>query len=336
MKRDVTKNFPKPDEVADYVKRAKAQLQAAQEVVRQADVKQKNEAKERRDAKREHIDFKIGDRVIVFMPRASKNIPQRRLTQWTGVCTISEKIADNSYRVRRDDKRNTPLESYNVDRIIRVPDDTMLLEPEPDSDDEMNGLLQMPADYEARKKAYERKRTERDEKLAEPANRTDEKKATIEKEQKSMTLANQPSMDILAEELVLRSWKQLRVGDKALKFSVNRWLPVQVLKLISRGNRVKFQYMYPRRNATAADNAKADWAPLWRNTRREDQRSQWSLPTKYHEPLTATSRRKALKFVGLQLQSYTLTRRGRRRFRIHPVWWALIKKDTQVFRALAV
>jgi len=197
----------------------------------------------------------------------------------------------------------------------------------------------MPADFQARKDAYERKRTQRDEELAlaaRPANRTDEKKVSIEKEQKSMTLKNQSSMEILAEDLKLRSWKQLRVGDKALKFSVNRWLPVQVLKLISKGSRVKFQYMYPRRNTTAANNAKADWAPLWRNIKREDQRSQWSLPTKFHEPLTATSKRKALKFVGLQLQSYTLTRRGRRRFRIHPVWWAMIKKDTDVFRSFAV
>jgi len=338
MKRDVPKNFPKPDEVADYVKRAKAQLQAAQEVVRQADVEQKSKAKERRDAKREHIDFEIGDRVIVFMPRSSKNIPQRRLTQWTGVCTIIEKIADNSYRVRRDDKNNTPLESYNVDRLIRVPKDTKLLEPDFDADDEMNGLLQMPADFKARKEAYEEKRTRRDEELAlvaHPVNANDEKKAAIPKEQKLMTLANQPSMEVLAEDLALRSWKQLRVGDKALKFSVNRWLPVQVLKLMSKG-RVKFQFMYPRRNATAANNAKADWAPLWRNIKREDQRSQWSLPSKFHEPLTATSKRRALKFVGLQLQSYTLTRRGRRRFRIHPVWWAMIKKDTDVFRSFAV
>ena len=338
MKRYVPKNVPKPEEVTDYVKRAKAQLQAGQEAVRQADVEQKNEAKQRRDAGRKHIDFKIGDHVIIYMPRAVRDIPQRRLVQWTGVCTITERIADNSYRVRRDDKKNTPFENYNVDRLIRVPDDTMLLEPEPDSEDEMNGLLQMPADFEARKKAYEEKRTQRDEELAlvaHPVNANDEKKAAIPKEQKLMTLANQPSMEVLAEDLALRSWKQLRVGDKALKFSVNRWLPVQVLKLMSKG-RVKFQFMYPRRNATAANNTKADWAPLWRNIKREDQRSQWSLPSKFHEPLTATSKRRALKFVGLQLQSYTLTRRGRRRFRIHPVWWAMIKKDTDVFRSFAV
>ena len=141
----------------------------------------------------------------------------------------------------------------------------------------MNGLLQMPADFEARKKAYERKRTERDEKLARSSERKEDnnpsdKKVTVEKEQKSMTLTNQSSMEILAEDLKLRSWKQLRVGDKALKFSVNRWLPVQVLKLMDKG-KAKFQYMYPRRNAKAADNAKADWAPLC-VIKREDQRSQ--------------------------------------------------------------
>jgi len=222
-----------------------------------------------------------------------------------------------------------------------VPDDTKLLEPDLDSDDEMNGLLQMPADFQARKDAYERKRTQRDEKVSrssehKASNVRSEKKTTKPEEQKQITLSNQSSMEILAEDLKLRSWKQLRVGDKALKFSVNRWLPVQVLKLINKGNRVKLQYMYPRKNTTAADNAKADWAPLWRNVKREDQRSQWSLPSKFHEPLTTTCKRRALKYVGLQLQSYTLTRRGRRRFRIHPVWWALIKKDTQVFRALAV
>jgi len=340
MKRYVPGNFPKPEEVTDYVKRAKSQLQAGQEAVRQADVKHKNEAKERRDVERKHIDFKIGEHVIIYMPHYVKNIPQRRLTQWTGVCTVTKKIADNSYQIRRDDKRSMPLETYNVDRMMRIPDDTKLLEPDLDSEDEMNGLLQMPADFEARKKALERKRTERDEKLARSSerkkdNNPSDKKEIVEKEQKSMTLTNQTSMDILAEDLKLRSWKQLRVGDKALKFSVNRWLPVQVLKLMNKG-KAKFQYMYPRRNATAADNEKADWAPLWRNTKREDQRSQWSLPTKFHEPLTATSKRKALKFVGLQLQSYTLTRRGRRRFRIHPVWWSMIKKDTQVFRAFAV
>ena len=181
-----------------------------------------------------------------------------------------------------------------MDRLIKVPDDTELLEADLDSDNEMNGLLQMPADFKARKDAYEKKRTDRDEKLSRSSERkesnTSEKKSNNAKEQRAMTLGNQPAMEILAEDLKVRSWKQLRVGDKALKFSVNRWLPIQVLKLINKGNRVKFQYMYPRRNTTAADNAKADWAPLWRNTKREDQRSQWSLPTKYHEPLTATSK----------------------------------------------
>jgi len=273
--------------------------------------------------------------------------------QWTGVCTIIKKVGDNSYEVSRDDKRNTPSETYNVDRLVRVPNDTKLLEPDLDIEDDMHGLLQMPEDYEARKEAYERKRTQREKEQIIAERRENDAKSEVTrrttrsmsrqahskpKEHKWIAVNNQPSsMELLAKDLKLRTWKELRVGDKALKLSGKRWLPVQVLKLIPRGNKAKIQYMWPKRDAPAKDNATADWAPLWENPRRKngDQRSQWSKPPD-HEPHTTICKRSTLKYVGIQLQSYTLKPTGRRRFRVHPVWWAMIEKDSAVFRAFAV
>ena len=137
----------------------------------------------------------------------------------------------------------------------------------------MHGLLQMPQDYEARKEAYERKRTQREkqriiaERLEEQSN-TEQRRTTLSmtqrgrrtaKEQKWMSMSNQPSsMEVLAQDLKLRTWKELRVGDKALKLSGKRWLPVHVLNLIQKRIMAKLQYMWPKRDAPAKDNATED------------------------------------------------------------------------------
>jgi len=327
-------------DITDYVKQAKMHISAAQQLVKQADRVQKQKAKARRDIGRTKIELKIGDKVIIYMPKSLKDIPQRRIIQWTGVCTVTKKIAENSYEVRRDDKNNCPLESYNVDRLVPVPSDTQLLEPELDKEDEMHGLLQMPDDYTARKEAWELKRTNREQErvIAERPQEQQQPQQSLPKERKHMSRRDQPqAMELLAKDLKRKSWKQMQVGDKALVQNGKRWLPVQVLKIMNSGKTAKVQFMWTKRGTSPADNATVDWAPLWRNTRRVDQRCQWTKPTtEWHVPYTEECKSSTLRYIGLQLQSYALTPTGTRRFRIHPVWWALLKKNSRIFRALAV
>jgi len=344
---------PSVTEINDYVERAMAQIKLARQAVRQADLEQKRKAKRRRDIGRKHVTFDIGDRVLVYMPKAIEGVPQRRVLQWTGLATVRSKRADNSYNVMRDGK--TSEEAFNVDRLIKVPKETKVLEPELDVDNKMFGLLQIPAEAKARKDALEHKRTERkrQEILAarsEEPQRTEGKVKTHPgrsrpgrsrpAEQKFIAKPNYSPLEALAEDLELRSWEQLRVGDNAIHFNQEgkRWLPVQVLSLLA-NNKARVQYLWPKSGTSAADNATVNWAPLWMHAKKVNgqQRSQWKKPDT-HKPYVEECKRSSLKYIGLQLQAYSTLRRGRgqRRHRIHPVWWKLIEKDSAVFRAFAM
>jgi len=80
--------------------------------------------------------------------------------QWSTLAKIVERKTFNSWEVQRPDKKTT--EVFNVDRLFKMPPGTTVHSLKPDSDDELLGVFEIPADAEARKTALEKRRARRD------------------------------------------------------------------------------------------------------------------------------------------------------------------------------
>jgi len=315
-------------EVMDYVAEVAVALNNAREWVREADIKEKARMNKIKNSGRRHVEFNVGDRVITYLPKHKNNIPRKRILQWSDVGTITKKVGDNAYKVKRDDKRSEI--TINVDRLVKVPKDTKIQEPEPDTENKLNGLFQMPEDLRAQQAALENKRHARELKEAKARRPAEQQPDGAASEAKQ-------AMEALKDDIHERHWSTLRTHDLALHYDIDlkRWLPAKVLSLDDTSNSALVQYYWPRNDSNAIDNTTADWAPLWNNPRTGRQAAQWKAPAHY-EAYTRECKRSALKFIGLQLHSYAKSPTARRRHQIHPVWWETIKEDEEIFREFAV
>ena len=180
------------------------------------------------------MDWKPGDLVLVYMPTERKGVPKKRLMQWSTLAKIVERKTFNSWEVQRPDKKTT--EVFNVDRLFKMPPGTTVHSLKPDSDDELLGVFEIPADAEARKTALEKRRARRDQaRQAADGKLRDADPPPEEKEAKS-------EADLLKERVddirsTMRGPAALKLDDLCLYRSgrTKRWLLGKVLSWTGRG-----------------------------------------------------------------------------------------------------
>jgi len=308
-------------------------LSSIRQIVREQSAGFKYRAAEKRDEKRRDVDWKPGDLVLVYMPTESKGIPKKRLMQWSTLAKIIKRKTYNSYEVQRDDKKRTEI--FNVDRLFKMPPGTTRHSLKPDADDELLGVLQVPADVEAHRAAMERKRELRDQarQVAE-GKLHDARQPPEEKEPISV----EAILKERAEEIksTMRGPAAVKVNDLVLYKArdTGRWLIGKVLRLIGRGPRRKamLQVYWKRLNGLNPKiNDKMDWAPLWNKVGKSSlQTAVWKKPQGY-EPYTTMVMVRKLRLIGIKLQKYSRSPRGRLKHRIDPAWWEVLRTASAIF-----
>ena len=76
--------------------------------------------KKRVDNNRTHVDFELGEHVMLFWPAPKKGISPKLFPKWSGPFVIQERLSDVTYRVKLSDNKSIVIHVQRL-RKLSIP-----------------------------------------------------------------------------------------------------------------------------------------------------------------------------------------------------------------------